>query len=216
MLPELTGFLFPNDIHISWSLMIVMYPYITGLVAGSFLVSSFYHVFGRQEFKPLARLALATSLCFLTVATAPLLNHLGHPERAINIIITPHFSSAMAGFGILYASYFLIVLLEIWFVFRVDIVRGAAESSGIRRLLFSIAALGVYDISEEAVRLDAKITRVLAALGIPMACLLHGYVGFLFGALKDSGREGVRVLRRDVVERMIQDATRSARSSRGW
>jgi Ni/Fe-hydrogenase subunit HybB-like protein len=186
MLPELTGFLFPNDIHISWSLMIVMYPYITGLVAGSFLVSSFYHVFGRQEFKPLARLALATSLCFLTVATAPLLNHLGHPERAINIIITPHFSSAMAGFGILYASYFLIVLLEIWFVFRVDIVRGAAESSGIRRLLFSIAALGVYDISEEAVRLDAKITRVLAALGIPMACLLHGYVGFLFGALKSN------------------------------
>ena len=61
MFPELTGFLFPNDIHIHWSLMIVMYPYVTGLVAGAFLVSSFYHVFGRQEFKPLSRLALATS-----------------------------------------------------------------------------------------------------------------------------------------------------------
>jgi Ni/Fe-hydrogenase subunit HybB-like protein len=186
MLPEVTGYLFPNDVHISWSLMIVMYPYITGLVAGSFLVSSLYHVFGRQEFKPLARLALAASLCFLLVATFPLLNHLGHPERAINIVVTPHFSSAMAGFGILYAGYFLIVLLEIWFVFRVDIIRKAAESTGTRRFLYSVAALGVYDVSEDAVRIDERITRVLAALGIPMACLLHGYVGFLFGALKSN------------------------------
>ena len=186
MFPELTGFLFPNDIHIHWSLMIVMYPYITGLVAGSFLVSSFYHVFGRQEFKPLARLALATSLCFLTVATFPLLNHLGHPERGVNIVITPNFSSAMAGFGILYATYFIIVLLEIWFVFRVDIIRRAAESRGIPRFLYSVAALGVYDTSEEAVQIDERITRVLAAIGIPMACLLHGYVGFLFGALKSN------------------------------
>ena len=186
MLPEVTGYLFPNDVHISWSLMIVMYPYITGLVAGSFLVSSFYHVFGRQEFKPLARLALAASLCFLMVATFPLLNHLGHPERAINIVVTPHFSSAMAGFGILYAGYFVIVLLEIWFVFRVEIIRKAAESTGVRRFLYSTAALGVYDVSEESVRIDEKITRVLAALGIPMACLLHGYVGFLFGALKSN------------------------------
>ena len=83
MFPELTGFLFPNDIHIHWSLMIVMYPYITGLVAGAFLVSSLYHVFGREDFKPLGRFALATALCFLAVAGLPLLNHLGRPERAI-------------------------------------------------------------------------------------------------------------------------------------
>ena len=33
------GFLFPNDLHILWGLMIVMYPYITGLVAGAFILS---------------------------------------------------------------------------------------------------------------------------------------------------------------------------------
>lgn len=184
MLPEITGFLFPNDVHIHWSLMIVMYPYLTGLVAGSFLVSSFYHVFGREEFKPLARLALATSVCFLAVATLPLLNHLGHPERALNIVITPNFTSAMAGFGLLYTGYLLIVILEVWFVFRPEIVRYAAESRGLRRRFYSILALGVYDVSPESLRNDAKVIRVLAAIGIPAACLLHGYVGFLFGALK--------------------------------
>jgi Ni/Fe-hydrogenase subunit HybB-like protein len=184
MIPEITGFLFPNDLHIHWSLMIVMYPYLTGLVAGSFLVSSFYHVFGREEFKPLARLALATSLCFLAVATLPLLNHLGHPERALNIVVTPNFTSAMAGFGLLYTGYLIIVILEVWFVFRPDIIRRAAESRGIKRTFYSAMALGVYDTSPESLATDEKVIRVLAAIGIPAACLLHGYVGFLFGALK--------------------------------
>lgn len=184
MFPELTGFLFPNDVYIHWSMMIVMYPYITGLVAGAFLVSSLYHVFGREEFRPLGRFALATALCFLAVAGLPLLNHLGHPERAINIVVTPNFTSAMAGFGILFASYFIILLFEVWFVFRVDIIETAARSRGLKRWIFSILALGVYDVSPESQVIDKRITRILAALGIPMACLLHGYVGFLFGALK--------------------------------
>lgn len=186
MIPELTGYLFPNDVQIHWSLMIVMYPYITGLVAGAFLVSSFYHVFDRQEFKPLGRFALATAFCFLAVATVPLLNHLGHPERGINIIITPNFSSAMAGFGILYTSYFILLLLEIWFVFRVDIINLAAASTGLKRRFYAALALGVYDTSPQACRNDHKVVRLLAAAGIPMACLLHGYVGFLFGALKSN------------------------------
>jgi len=181
---EITGFLFPNDVHISWSLMIVMYPYVTGLVAGAFIVSSLYHVFGREDLKPVGRLALASSFCFLAVATLPLLNHLGHPERGPMVIVTPNFSSAMAGFGLLYASYFIVVLLEIWFVFRADIIRAAIASRGLKRQMYKILALGVYDLSPQALEIDHRITRVLAAIGIPMACLLHGYVGFLFGALK--------------------------------
>jgi len=46
-MPEITGYAFPNDIHVTWSLMIVMYPYITGFVAGAFIVTSLYHLFGR-------------------------------------------------------------------------------------------------------------------------------------------------------------------------
>ena len=34
---DLTGYSFPNDLHVHWSLMIVMYPYITGFVAGAFI-----------------------------------------------------------------------------------------------------------------------------------------------------------------------------------
>lgn len=183
-MPEITGFAFPNDIHIHWSLMIVMYPYITGFVAGSFIVTSLYHVFGRQEFKPIARLSLAASFCFLLIAALPLQLHLGHPERGFNVMITPNFSSAMAGFGLLYSTYLVIVALEVWFVWRQDIIEAARRSRGWKRTFYAVLALGTYDTSPEARGVDHKVITVLAGIGLPMACMLHGYVGFIFGAIK--------------------------------
>jgi len=58
------GFLFPNELHITWTVMIVLYPYITGMVAGAFIVSSFYHVFGMEKLKSIARFALVHLLHF--------------------------------------------------------------------------------------------------------------------------------------------------------
>ena len=135
------GFLFPNEIHVHWSLMIVLYPYITGLVAGAFIVSSLYHVFGVQELKPIAKFSLVGAFCFLIFACTPLLFHLGHPERALNIMFTPKFTSAMSGFGYIYSFYMLVVILEIWLVFRPDIVRMAEKGRGIVKVFYSVLAL---------------------------------------------------------------------------
>ncbi|MBI2900125.1 MAG: polysulfide reductase NrfD [Planctomycetes bacterium] len=178
------GFSYPNDLHIAWGVMIVLYPYVTGLVAGSFVVGSLYHVFGRQELKPISRLSLVASLGFLIFAPVPLLFHLGQPMRCFNIMITPNFSSAMAAFGVIYAVYFIIVLLEIWLVFRKDIVMNARQNRGILRWFYASLALWTYDVSDESRKLDHKIVVVLAAIGIPAACVLHGYVGFMFGSVK--------------------------------
>ena len=183
-MPEMSGYSFPNDIHVTWSLMIVMYPYITGFVAGAFIVTSLYHVFGRQEFKPVARLAMATSFCFLAIATMPLLNHLGHPERGVFVVITPNFASAMAGFGLLYSFYLIVLTLEVWFVYRKEIIETARRSRGLKRFVYAALALGTYDTSPEALAIDHKAVRLLCAIGLPSACMLHGYVGFIFGAIK--------------------------------
>ena len=50
-------FTYPNE-FIYWSVQIVMYPYMTGLVAGAFVLSSLYHVFGQEDLKDMARFAL--------------------------------------------------------------------------------------------------------------------------------------------------------------
>ncbi len=178
------GYVFPNDLHVHWSLMIVLYPYITGIVAGAFIVSSLYHVFHVKALKPISRFSLLFALAFLACATLPLLNHLGHPERAFNMMLTPNPSSAMAGFGYIYSAYAVVLILEILFIYRPTLVRLAEESTGFRRTLYSILTIGSDNISERALALDRKIIAFLAGIGIPMACVLHGYVGFIFGGVK--------------------------------
>lgn len=178
------NFLFPNEVHVTWTVMIVLYPYITGLVAGAFIVSSLYHVFDLKMLKPISRFSLVSSFAFLLFATLPLLNHLGQPFRALNIMITPNFRSAMSGFGFVYIIYTTIVVLEIWFHYRVDFIKRFQSATGLERKIFYIILLGGTVHNQETDRLDKKIVRILAAVGIPVACILHGYVGFLFGSIK--------------------------------
>ena len=183
-------FVYPNE-FIYWSIQIVMYPYMTGLVAGAFVLSSLYHVFGQKDLKEIAQFSLVFSLALLPVAALPLLLHLQQPTRAMEPLLTPHFTSAIAAFGIVFTTYALIVLSEIWFVYREYFVHQLAvldEAPGFwnaaRRILYSVLTLGARDVSEDAVRVDHKAAKILAGVGIPVACFLHGYAGFIFGSVK--------------------------------
>jgi predicted membrane protein len=183
-------FVYPNE-FIYWSIQIVMYPYMTGLVAGAFVLSSLYHVFGQKDLKEIAQFSLVFSLALLPVAAVPLLLHLQQPTRAMEPLLTPHFTSAIAAFGIVFSTYGLIVLSEIWFVYReyfVAQVHALKDQPGIgnrmRRLVYRGLTLGAYDVSEEALRVDHKAAKILAGIGIPVACFLHGYAGFIFGSVK--------------------------------
>lgn len=179
-----TGYVYPNETVVEWTMLIVVYPYLTGLVAGAFTVSSLYHVFGMQRFQPVGRLALLTALSFMIFVPAPLLLHLGNPQRAFNAVLTPHWTSAIAVFGYAAGFYVILLILETWFMYRPHIVRQAQQRSGLLRKLCHALALGSYDLSENAMRYDRKWIFALAVIGIPAAHGLHGYVGFVFGSLK--------------------------------
>jgi Ni/Fe-hydrogenase subunit HybB-like protein len=179
------GYIYPNEFELQWGLLIVLYPYVTGLVAGAFILASLERVFNVKEVQPTYRLALLTALAFLLVAPLPLLGHLGHPERSYEIFLTPNRQSAMAMFGFVYAWYLAVVLLlEVWFEWRRDMVRWAQESRGVKRWLYTVLTLGATDVSERALRFDDNAGRWITIIGIPSAFLLHGYVGFIFGSVK--------------------------------
>ena len=181
---SLANYVFPNDVHIHWSLMIVLYPYITGIVAGAFIVSSLYHVFGIRDLKPISRYSLIFALAFLCCATWPLLLHLGHPERAFSMFLTPNPTSAMAGFGYIYTAYLILLVHEILFIYRPTMVALWQQSKGIMRGIYAFLSFFNNNLSRESLELDHKIINFLAGIGIPMACVLHGYVGFIFGGIK--------------------------------
>jgi Ni/Fe-hydrogenase subunit HybB-like protein len=179
------GFMYPNEIELQWSILIVLYPYITGLVAGAFILASLERVFNVQEVKPTYRLALLTALAFLLVAPLPLQLHLGHPERSFEMYLTPHTTSAMAMFGFVYLWYLMVVLVvEIWLDYRKELVLTARASTGAKRLLYRALTLGSNNISPESLRIDDKVGRIVTIIGIPSAFMLHGYVGFIFGSIK--------------------------------
>ncbi|OGA64255.1 MAG: hypothetical protein A3G83_09260 [Betaproteobacteria bacterium RIFCSPLOWO2_12_FULL_68_20] len=179
-----TGWVYPNETVIEWTVLIVVYPYLTGLVAGAFTVSSLYQVFGFQRLKPVAHLALLTSLAVMVFVPLPLLLHLGRPERAFNALITPHLTSALSMFGFFATFYVVLLLVETWFSFRPFIVEQAQRRSGLPGMFYRVLTLGSYDLSEEALRCDREWIFWLAITGIPGAHGLHGYVGFVFGSLK--------------------------------
>ena len=183
-------FVYPNE-FIYWSIQIVMYPFMTGLVAGAFVLSSLYHVFGQEDLKDMARFSLVFSLCLLPVAMMPLLFHLQQPLRGIHVMFTPHFTSAIAAFGIVFSTYAVIVLSEIWFVYReffvqqtISLKDSVALGDKVKRALYTIFTLGSYDTSKEAVAKDHKAVKILAGIGVPVAGFLHGYAGFIFGSVK--------------------------------
>ncbi|MBW7995827.1 MAG: polysulfide reductase [Candidatus Glassbacteria bacterium] len=184
-LSQIVGYIYPNEIELHWGILIVVYPYITGLVAGAFILASLERVFNVKEIMPTYRLSLLTALSFLLIAPLPLLLHLGHPERFYEIMITPHLESAMAMFGFVYIWYLMMVLiLEIWFEYRQDLVVLAREGSGLKKYFYYLLTLGSLDLSEKSLRFDKKAVGFITILGIPSAFILHGYVGFLFGSIK--------------------------------
>lgn len=184
-MPLTDGFMYPNEVELQWSVLIVLYPFLTGLVAGAFILASLERVFRVEAVKPTYRLALLTALAFLLVAPMPLQLHLGHPERSFEMYLTPHRSSAMAMFGFVYLWYLMAVLvLEIWLDYRKDIVLLAQSSTGLKRLFYRALTLGSNNISPDALALDNRVGYIVTVIGIPSAFLLHGYVGFIFGSIK--------------------------------
>jgi Ni/Fe-hydrogenase subunit HybB-like protein len=168
---QVVGFIYPNEIEIHWSILIV--------------VASLVKVFNVKELQPTYRLALLTALAFLLIAPLPLQLHLGRPERSYEMFMTPNLTSAMAMFGFVYLWYLMLVLLlEIWFEYRRDMIVWATESTGLKKWTLKILSLFSTDISEKAVAFDKKAVKTITIIGIPSAFLLHGYVGFIFGSIK--------------------------------
>ena len=71
VLPRFEGYVYPNEasLHPLWGFLIVLYPYITGLVAGAFIMASLVRVFKVRALEPVYRLSHAD------VVLVPALRH---------------------------------------------------------------------------------------------------------------------------------------------
>jgi len=141
--------------NLVWDALISVYPFFSGIAAGAFIISTLPVLLKRDEFKEISLLSLAISWATLLISPVPLLLHLGSPWRAGNIFVFPQVSSPMALFGYLWAIFFILTTISII----------------------------VYNWFHSAPWFNS-LAPALAAIGIIVAILFSGYIGFIFGSNK--------------------------------
>lgn len=167
---------------VTWGLWVAAYIFFIGLSAGSFLISSLVYVFNIKRFEKIGRLAVFTAIVTLLLALLSIWADLGHMERAINVLLFPNFRSPMAWMIWLYSTYFLLLVVEFWFLLRKDMVLGA-RLSGWKGKVYKVLSLGAHSVSDKTDKRDHTIVQVLATIGVPVAIMFHGGVGALFGSV---------------------------------
>jgi protein NrfD len=167
---------------VTWGLWVAAYTFLIGLSAGAFLVSSLVYVFNVRRFERVGPLAVFTSLVTLALALFAIAFDLGHVGHAWHIIVHPNLYSPMAWIVWLYLVYFLLLVVELWFLLRRDLIAGSTERTW-RGRIYRVLTLGSRATTEASLARDRLVVRVLASLGVPIAILFHGGVGSLFGVV---------------------------------
>ncbi|CEP69274.1 NrfD family [Moorella glycerini] len=148
---------------IPWGLWVATYIFLIGLSAGAFLLSTLVYVFRIKEIESLGRLALLTALATLIAALVTIWLDLGQMGRFWRVFASPNFHSAMAWMVWLYTAYFLLLLAELFFALRGDLIANPSQEMSAR---------------------DKRILKILGIIGIPLAVTFHGGVGTLFAVVQ--------------------------------
>src|SRR5574340_1183773 len=105
---------------IPWGMPITITIYLIGLSAGSLILSSLTYVFGKEEYRPIARLAVFLAIVLIFGAMVGIGLDLGRPEKSWRLFmffVLNNMRSMFAINGILYGGYFLIGLIYLGSIF---------------------------------------------------------------------------------------------------
>lgn len=112
--------MFGSSNVIPWGMPIVLAIYLIGLSAGSLILSSLTYVFGREQYRPIARMAVFLAIVLIFGAMLSIAIDLGRPEkfwRLFMFFYMNNMSSMFAINGILYGGYFVISLCYLGIIF---------------------------------------------------------------------------------------------------
>jgi molybdopterin-containing oxidoreductase family membrane subunit len=105
---------------IPWGMPITITIYLIGLSAGSLILSSLTYVFRKEEYRPIARLAVFLAIILIFGAMIGIALDLGRPEKSWRLFmffVLNNMRSMFAVNGILYGGYFLIGIIYLGAIF---------------------------------------------------------------------------------------------------
>ncbi len=102
----------------AFGMNIAIYFYLTGLSAGSFILSTLAYGFGMEQYKPLGRIGVVLATALLVIAPFFLLIHIGTPYRAWHLFVYLNFESPITWGSFLLVLYPINCIIYGYFMFK--------------------------------------------------------------------------------------------------
>lgn len=102
----------------AFGLNIAIYFYLTGLSAGSFILSTLGYSFGLNQFKPLGKIGVILATLLIIIAPFFLLIHIGMPFRAWHLFVYLNWSSPITWGSFLLTLYPINCIVYGYFLFK--------------------------------------------------------------------------------------------------
>ena len=103
-----------------WGLMIALFAFMVGFGAGSQLVASAIYLFGKEELKPIARIAAATGLACVGAAGVAILTDLGAIRNIMAMIFGLNLRSPLAWDMIAITAFIVVSVIQLIVIARDD------------------------------------------------------------------------------------------------
>lgn len=102
----------------AFGLNIAIYFYLTGLSAGSFILSTLAYGFGMKQYRPLGRIGIVLATLLLVIAPFFLLIHIGMPHRAWHLFVYLNMASPITWGSFLLILYPINCIIYGYFMFK--------------------------------------------------------------------------------------------------
>ena len=166
---------------VPWGAWVAFYIYFVGLSAGAFLVSALANVFDVEALHEVEREALFVAVVSMLVALTFVLVDLGQMDRLWHPFVWRQPLSVLSWEVHAYVLYVIVLLGELYFSMRRDLVRQRDSADGLRSKLAGVLTLGRTDTTETALATDRRWLKRLGIVGIPLAIVfVHGGTGSLY------------------------------------
>jgi molybdopterin-containing oxidoreductase family membrane subunit len=152
-----------------WGQYILFFMFFVGLSAGGLIVASAGRLFGVAAFKPISRLAVLEATVAVMLAGMFIIPDLGRPERILNILLHPNFTSPMIWDITIVFVYLGLSAFYVWLYTRADLARAGSP-----------LAVGT-GTSPSSLARDERWKSALAWVALPAAILLHSITAWIFG-----------------------------------
>jgi len=164
---------------IYWGLYITNFVFFIGVSHAGTLISAILRIVHAEWRRPITRMAEVITVLVLFFGVGNVLLDLGRPDRALNVILHPHFRSPLLWDVSSISVYLTCSSIYLYLPLIPDIALLRDRTTGWRRRFYTKLAIGWTGTEQQWHRLERAIS-VMAILVIPVAISVHTVVSWVF------------------------------------